>query len=127
MAIKFKTLGKDGDGFESVIGLTVTGKLTKEDYSNIVPEIDLHMQAHAKVNMFMELVDFHGWTPSAAWEDTKFGLKHFSDIERLAIVGDKTWEKGFAYFIKPFTRAKVRYFDANESDKAIPWLRGEHH
>ncbi|MDH5552887.1 MAG: STAS/SEC14 domain-containing protein, partial [Nitrosomonas sp.] len=63
------------------------------------------------------------WTASAAWEDTKFGVRHFSDIERLAIVGDKTWEKGMAYFCKAFTLAKVRYFDVSERDEAQAWAR----
>jgi len=60
--------------------------------------------------MVVDLVDFHGWTAGGGWEDTKFGVRHFNDIERLAIVGDKTWEKGMAYFCKVFTLAKVRYF-----------------
>ncbi|SFI52823.1 hypothetical protein SAMN05428978_10159 [Nitrosomonas sp. Nm34] len=43
--------------------------------------------------MLVELVHFHGSTAGAAWEDTKFAVRQFNDIERLAIVGDKAWEK----------------------------------
>jgi hypothetical protein len=41
------------------------------------------------------------------WEDIKFDVKHFNDIERLAITGENKWEKGMAAFCKPFTTAKV--------------------
>ena len=61
--------------------------------------------------MLIELRDFRGWTVGALWEDTKFGLFHFNDIERLAIVGDQQWEKTMAAFIKPFTAATIKYFD----------------
>ena len=105
------------------IHLTITGKLEKEDYDIFVPEIDQQIKQYGKVNMLLELIDFHGWTAGAAWEDTKFSLRHFNDIERLAIVGDKDWEKGMAYFSKAFTLAKVRYFDISERDEAEAWAR----
>ena len=71
------------------------------------------------------MMDFHGWSASAAWEDTKFGVKHFNDIERLAIVGENQWEKGMAFITKPFTMAKVHYFDITEREAAERWLKEE--
>ena len=68
------------------------------------------------------MTDFHGWDVSALWADTKFALKHFSDIERLAMVGDKKWEHGMATFCKPFTKATVRYFDHTDAAEARSWL-----
>lgn len=52
-----------------------------------------------------------------------FGALHFNDIERLAIVGDKKWENAMALFVKPFTTAKVRYFNVSERDRAEQWIR----
>ena len=54
--------------------------------------------------------------------DLKFDLKHFADIERLALVGDKKWEKGMSVFCKPFTTAKIRYFDRAAIAEARAWL-----
>ena len=48
-------------------------------------------------------------------------LKHFADIERLALVGERKWEAGMAMFCKPFTRATIRYFDDAQSDEAVRW------
>lgn len=121
MTITFKGIELIEEG--KFIHLTITGKLEKEDYDIFVPEIDQQIKKFGKVNMLLELIDFHGWTTGAAWEDTKFGVRHFNDIERLAIVGDKAWEKGMAYFCKAFTLAKVRYFDVSERDEAEAWTR----
>ena len=57
------------------------------------------------LRILVELQDFQGWTLGALWEDTKFGTKHFNDIDRLAVVGDRRWEKYLTLFMKPFTSA----------------------
>lgn len=58
----------------------------------------------------------------ALWEDVKFDVKHFNDIERLAIVGESAWEKWMAAFCKPFTTAKIRYFPAEQLAEARAWI-----
>ena len=68
------------------------------------------------------MTGLQGWEVGAAWEDVKFATKHFSDIERLAMVGEKKWQKGMAIFCKPFTKATVRYFDHVDAVDARKWL-----
>ena len=46
-----------------------------------------------------------------------------TDPERLAMVGETAWEKGMAVVCKPFTMAKIRYFDAAEIDAAWQWIQ----
>jgi len=70
-----------------------------------------------------EMRDFHGWDAGALWEDIKFDIRHFYDIESLALVGDKKWEKGMSIFCRPFTKAQIKYFDLTEIYKAYEWIR----
>jgi len=118
------------DGLETisagrVLEVRVTGKLTKEAYQKFVPAVDAQIKEYGKLRILFVMQDFHGWTAGAMWEDLKFDLKHWKDIERLAIVGDKKWEKGMAAFCKPFTKASIRYFDAAQIDEAREWLAAE--
>jgi hypothetical protein len=108
-----------------VLEVHVTGKLTKEAYEKFVPAVDAQIKQYGKLRILFVMKDFHGWTAGAMWEDLKFDLKHWKDIERLAVVGDKKWEKGMAAFCKPFTKAKIRYFDAAQLDEAREWLESE--
>jgi hypothetical protein len=39
------------------------------------------------------MVDFQGWEAAALWDDIKFNAAHFTDIDRLAMVGDKKWDQ----------------------------------
>jgi hypothetical protein len=69
--------------------------------------------------------DFHGWTAGALWEDIKFDARHFKDIERVALVGETKWQQGMAVFCKPFTAARIRYFDHAAIDQARAWLTSQ--
>jgi len=68
------------------------------------------------------MTGFHGWEAGALWDDIKFDVKHFADIERLAMIGEKKWQHGMATFCKPFTKANIRYFDHAKAADARLWL-----
>ena len=101
------------------------GKLTREAYELFVPAIEEQIKAHGKLRILFEMHDFHGWTAGALWADVKFDWEHWRDIERLAIVGESKWEQGMATFCKPFTSAKVEYFDHSRLADAKAWLAEE--
>ncbi len=105
-----------------VIGFRLSGKLHDEDYKTFVPVMDAAVAAEGKVRLFAKFEDFHGWDLHAAWDDFRFGLRHYKDIDRIAMVGDRKWEKWMATLCRPFTKAKVKYFDASEVDAAWNWI-----
>jgi hypothetical protein len=112
---------KEEDGGK-VIAVHVSGKLEKADYERFVPEFSRLVREHGKLRVLFDMSGLHGWEVSAALEDFKFGVEHFSDIERLAMVGEKKWQQGMATFCKPFTKAAVRYFDHADAAEARTWL-----
>lgn len=123
MTVEFKNKELVEEG--KLIYLQVTGKLTHEDYDAFIPLVNQKIEKFGKIGMLVELIDFHGWSAQAIWDDAKFALKHYKGIEKLAIVGDKSWEKGMTNFIKVFTAAEVRYFDGNKQDEfeeAKSWI-----
>ncbi len=115
------TLQEESGG--KIMVVRITGKLAKEDYQRLVPEVERLIGQHGKIRMLVYLHDFHGWTLGALWEDIKFDWKHFNHIERLALVGDRKWEEGMAVFCRPFTTAKIRYFDEAKAEEAHTWIK----
>ena len=107
------------------VGFTLSGKLHDEDYKKFVPLVDAEIAKDGKVNVLAQFHDFHGWDAKALWDDIKFSTTHCTKIERIALVGDRTWDKWMAKVCKPFTLAKVRYFDTTEIDAAWAWVREE--
>ena len=108
----------------NVIGFKMSGKLHDEDYKQFVPQIETAIAEGGKARVLAQFHDFHGWDMHALWDDIKFATQHCRDVERIAIVGDKKWEEWMAKVCKPFTLAKVVYFDVNDIDQAWSWLRG---
>jgi hypothetical protein len=109
-------------GSEKVLAFKMSGKLHDEDYKRFVPMVDAAIAKEGKVRLLAQFEDFHGWDLHALWDDIKFATTHCAKIERIALVGDKKWEQWMAKVCKPFTLAKVRYFDVSEAQAAQAWL-----
>jgi hypothetical protein len=101
-----------------VLVVHVSGKLEKEDYEHFVPEFDRLVRQHGKLRLLFDRTSVQGWEVGAAWEDFKFGIEHFADIERLAMVGEQKWQRGMAMFCKPFMKAMVRFFEHADAAEA---------
>ena len=107
---------------DNACGFKMSGKLHDADYQTFVPAIDAAITQHGKVRLLAQFHDFQGWDLHALWDDIKFSTTHCTTIERIALVGDKTWEKWMAKVCKPFTMAKIQYFDISELEAAKSWL-----
>jgi hypothetical protein len=107
----------------NTLGFKMSGKLHDEDYKKFVPLVDEAIAKQGKVRMLAQFHDFHGWDAHALWDDIKFSTTHCTKIEKIALIGEKNWEKWMATVCKPFTMAKIKYFDTSEYDQAVAWLR----
>lgn len=112
----------DGTNAEAVVAFRLSGKLHDEDYQTFVPMVDQVIAESGKVRMLVQFHDFEGWDARALWDDIKFATAHCHTIERIALVGEKSWQKYMAMVCKPFTMAKVQYFVATDIDDAWTWV-----
>lgn len=107
----------------AVLEVMLAGKLTTEDYERFARRFEETAARNEKMRLFLTIDALEEWTAGAMWEDVKFDVKHFNDIERCAIVGDRKWEEVMTTLYKPFTRAEVRYFDTKDEMLAREWIR----
>ena len=117
MAIELVELPQSG-----TLEVKVSGKLTAEEYEIFEPGVSKLIESVGRIKILFVMHDFHGWEIGAVWEDIKFATKHCRDIERIAMVGEKTWEKWMTTICKPFTMSSIKYFDAGEEPAAREWL-----
>jgi hypothetical protein len=111
----------------NVLNVRVSEKFTHADYEQFASRFELLLKQHGKLNVLFEMVDFHGWEIAAIWDDLKFDAQHFSDIQRLAMVGDKQWEHAISVLAQLFTSATIRYFDAAAINEARAWVSQNAH
>ncbi|ODS24210.1 hypothetical protein AB835_04855 [Candidatus Endobugula sertula] len=100
----------------------VVGKLTHKDYEIITPMVDsaLGEVREAKVNVLIDVTEMEGWELRAAWDDFKLGLKHGGEFKKIAIYGNKNWQKMTAKVGSWFISGEIKYFDT--FDQAMDWL-----
>ncbi|ARS38056.1 hypothetical protein CA264_21130 (plasmid) [Pontibacter actiniarum] len=110
-------------GKSDLVALKFTGSLDKEDYTLIVPSMEEKIDRFGKISLYWEMDNVEGWEPGGLWEDLKFDIQHTNNFNRIAIVGDRNWENWITKLMKPFTSAEVKYFDLQQREEAMAWVR----
>ena len=106
----------------NLLTVKASRKLTSEEYYRLVPAMEAVIQRVGTVSLLLILSDFHGWDLRSAWEDVKVDAQLIADIERMAIVGEASWEEYLVGFCRPLTPTAIRYFDAAHLEAAREWL-----
>lgn len=110
------------------LGFEASGKLSREDYANVL-EPPLRTAAESgEIRMLFKLTDFRGLEPGAWYQDVRTGLGlgfgHHSAWKRSAIVTDIDWiRKAFELFAW-ITPGEVKVYDPDQQDKARTWVAG---
>jgi hypothetical protein len=105
-----------------VLEFDVHGRLDRTHYERFIPEIERAIMEHGTIRILVTMHGFLGCEPSAFSEDLRWNTKHIHQIERMAIVGEKTCHSLFTAFFQPFTSASFRYFSLQELGAAHAWI-----
>lgn len=111
---------------EGVFSVRVSGKLTHQNYQqHLIPALEKAIQQYGQISLLVIAEDFHGWEWQAAWDDIKTGLKHRHHFNRIAIVGEKSWQQNLCKFFGLFMYGEVQYFDLQQLSEAERWVKAE--
>ncbi len=107
-----------------VIGFKVIGKVTPDDYKQLEPQIQALVDEYDDdICVLIDLEEFAGEEVKAWLPDLKFGHRFHDNIDKMAIVGDKRWQKWLAALADPFYADEAKFFDVENSAEAWDWLR----
>ena len=107
-----------------VYGLRATGVVSKGDYDKVVePMLEEARREGRRVRFLYHLTpEFEGFTPAAAWEDARIGLRYLRLFDRCAVVTDKQWVRGASRFAGALLPCPVRVFEHNDWSAAVGWV-----
>ena len=109
----------------TVLGIEASGKVTHEDYQNILIPNAETMMAKGPIKMLYVIGDdFTGYELEALWDDGAFGVKHWHDFSRIAVVADHVWLRAAVGLFKPFFPHEVRLYRLSDLAAAKAWLTG---
>jgi len=109
---------------DNVVALACHGHVTREDYDKVlVPAVEKALQSNDKVRLLYEIGgDFEGYDASAAWEDFKVGMEHFSRWERIAVITDIGWIKHSMQLFSFIMPGTTRVYPPADAAKARLWI-----
>jgi hypothetical protein len=83
------------------------------------------MMANGPIGMLYVIGNqFAGFEADALWDDSVFGLRHWRDFSRIAVVTDHAWVSGVVNIFKPFFHGDVRLFELSDLPAAKDWVTG---
>lgn len=71
----------------SVLGFCVSGKIGKDDYPVLVPEVEALVEREGSIGLLPDLEGLDGEAAGAWGADLRSGREFHRNIDRLAIVG----------------------------------------
>ena len=105
-----------------VLHLVANGLLTTEDYVHFVPRFARLAQVASPI--LIELGSgFTRWTLGALWRDLKFDVEYQRQFGRMAVIGEKFWEKWGTEAINLIFPGEIRFFEEEALTDALTWIR----
>ena len=106
-----------------VLAIEAVGAVTHEDYRTIlIPKAEA-MMAKGPIKMVYVIgKDFTGYELEALWDDGAFGIKHWHEFKRIAVVTDQAWLRATVSMFTPLFPAEVRLFNLSEISAAKDWV-----
>jgi len=111
-----------------VWGVRARGKLSKDDYDQVMlPRLEEARRHGTRLRFVYQLgPEFAGFTPGAAWEDFRIGLRYLRLFERCAVVSDVEWVRAATRGMAPLMPCPVKVFGNDALPQAIDWVAAPH-
>jgi len=106
-----------------VLGIEAAGKVTHADYRDVLIPRAEAMLAKGPIKMLYVIGnDVTGFELEALWDDGAFGIKHWREFGRVAVVVDHAWLRAALSLFSPLFPSEVRLFKVAELEDAKAWI-----
>ena len=109
----------------NLAGVTLSDTLTEEDYEAFTSLLEDHFESNITTRVLIVMDDVDDWSPDERWEDLAFDVRHLSDVDKVAIVGDDLWERWLDKTEVLFPMSTIQTYEAADEEEALSWIRGD--
>ncbi|MCL4243854.1 MAG: STAS/SEC14 domain-containing protein [Candidatus Dadabacteria bacterium] len=108
----------------NIIGFRLKGKLEDSEFDDIVRILEERLKLHKKLRVYAEVEEFKGMSVNSFMKDIHYGLKHWRDFDKEAVVSDKGWLRVWAEIAGSIIPGvEVKHFSFDEKEEAKEWIR----
>ncbi len=107
------------------MAIRITGEVSDRETEEIVRRIHAQCPPGGKVRIFLKMSHYASFNSAEdLYYDLRFARYCDDRIERLAVVGDRSWKSTLVGLFGLFSSIETAYFDQSEARNAWQWLVG---
>jgi len=108
---------------DATIRVNLLGEVDASAYENASANLDAKIAESESFKLLLDVTEFTGWQGvSAMGAHLSLVRQHAPIAEKVAIIGNKSWQRFSEKIGSAFLSAEVKYFDEAEEDAAKVWL-----
>ncbi len=107
----------------NIVEAKLDGEIQTEEVGTLRSEIDAVLAEYGKLRLLFTYEGIGGVDPMAIWKDLKLEARLVSDIEKMAIISEKSWFGGIAGVLNSVMSMEVETFEPGRREDAVRWLK----
>ena len=112
---------KEGSG--NILAFKIVGGMTKKKKKHICKVLEKQIGESGKIRLLLVIETLKTMDAESLLFDLNFTLTYTDKIERMAIIGNKAWEKTWIALFGLFSHIRTQYFDRSEIKAAWKWIQ----
>jgi hypothetical protein len=100
----------------------LSGRITSGDIKGIWSDMEAAIEKHDRIRLLVEIENLDHVTAPAVWEDVKHITAYVRHIERIAVVGDASWQAYFTRAAAMVPNLEARFFPRVRREEAERWI-----
>ena len=112
------------DTENGIVRVAFVGEIQPTDYEVSGPTSEKIIKTRKPLRLLLDWTRFSGWSQESESQPFFFRIGHRSDMQRVAIVGERKWRSAAPEF-DTIIDAEVRWYDTKSEDDAVRWLRND--
>jgi len=113
-----------GNNTGNIVTLKIRGEISEKDFEKISNILDEVIKKYQTVRLLIMVEHYASWSSEEAlYEDLKFAKIYSGNIDRMAVVGDRSWKSTWVALFGLFSGFLTNYYDKSELKEAWNWLR----
>jgi SpoIIAA-like len=111
---------KEGSG--NILAFKIAGGMTKKPKEQICKVLEKQIRESGKIRLLLVIESQKIMDAESLLFDLDFTLTYTDKIERMAIIGNKVWEKTWSALFGLFSHIQTQYFDRSQIKAAWKWI-----
>lgn len=107
----------------NIVEAKLDGEVQTKEVEGLRSGIDAVLAEHGKLRLLFVYEGIGGIDPMAIWKDLKLEARIVTDIEKMAVVSEKSWFGGIAGILNSMMSMEVETFESGQREEALRWLK----